>query len=84
MSSFEHALPNGGSTAIEIPQILGCGLAFVFLVWVLRDFHLIQALREIANVDWKWVVLGMAFDVLSYGAQAVRWQFLLRPLGRSD
>ena len=66
----------------RIPQILGCGIALVCLVWVLRDFHLIQLLREIANVDWKWVVAGMTFDVLSYGAQAVRWEFLLRPFGK--
>jgi uncharacterized membrane protein YbhN (UPF0104 family) len=66
----------------KIPQILGYSLAFVCLVWVLRDFHLIQALRDIANVDWKWVLLGMAFDVSSYAAQAVRWEFLLRPFGK--
>ena len=35
-----------------------------------------------ANVDWKWVVLGMAFDVLSYGIQAMRWQILLTPFGK--
>ena len=41
-----------------------------------------QALRQIANVSWKWVVLGMACDVLSYGIQALRWKFLLAPFGK--
>jgi glycosyltransferase 2 family protein len=41
-----------------------------------------QALRQIANVSWKWVVLGMACDILSYGIQALRWKFLLAPFGK--
>jgi uncharacterized protein (TIRG00374 family) len=51
-------------------------------VWVLHDFHIMQALRQIANVSWKWVVLGMACDILSYGIQALRWKFLLAPFGK--
>lgn len=35
-----------------------------------------------ANADWKWVLLGMFFDVVSYGVQALRWKFLLTPFGR--
>lgn len=62
--------------------ILGYGLASICLVWVLHDFHLVRALRDFANVDWKWVVLGMACDVFSYGIQALRWKFLLAPFGK--
>lgn len=62
--------------------IVGYVLATVCLVWVLHDFHVMQALRQIANVSWKWVVLGMACDVLSYGIQALRWKFLLAPFGK--
>ena len=61
---------------------MGYGLATVFFVWVLRYFHIVRFLRELAEVNWKWVVLGMAFDVLSYGIQSVRWQFLLIPFGK--
>ena len=56
----------------------------VCLVWVLHDFHIVQAMHEIANVDWKWVLLGMAFDVLSYGVQALRWKMLLKPFGNGE
>jgi uncharacterized membrane protein YbhN (UPF0104 family) len=66
----------------KVPLILGYGLSIVCLVWVLHDFHIVRALRDIANVDWKWVVLGMVCDVVSYGFQAVRWKFLLSPFGR--
>ncbi|HXO44606.1 MAG TPA: lysylphosphatidylglycerol synthase transmembrane domain-containing protein [Candidatus Cybelea sp.] len=62
--------------------IVGYGLACICLVWVLHDFHIMQALRQIANVSWKWVVLGMACDILSYGIQALRWKFLLAPFGK--
>lgn len=59
--------------------MLGYGLAGICLVWVLRDFHIVKFMQELANVDWKWVLLGMAFDVISYGIQALRWKFLLTP-----
>lgn len=66
----------------RIATIVGYGLAIIFFVWVLRYLHIVRFLRELAEVNWKWVVLGMAFDVLSYGIQAIRWQFLLTPFGR--
>ena len=65
-----------------MPVYLGYGLALLCLIWVLHDFHVVQAMHDIANVDWRWVLLGMAFDVLSYGVQALRWEVLLRPFGK--
>ena len=41
-----------------------------------------KALRDLAKVDYKWVLLGMGFDVLSYVVQAARWKFLLSPFGK--
>ena len=63
-------------------RILGYTLATVCLIWVLHDFHLMQWFRELARVDWKWVAIGMGFDVLSYGVQALRWKWLLSPFGK--
>jgi hypothetical protein len=62
--------------------IFGYVLATAYLVWVLRDFHVVKALREIANVNWKWVLLAMVLDILSYGVQALRWKLLLTPFGK--
>ncbi|HKS80320.1 MAG TPA: lysylphosphatidylglycerol synthase transmembrane domain-containing protein, partial [Candidatus Acidoferrales bacterium] len=66
----------------RIPMILGYALSIACLIWLLHDFHIVRALRDISNVDWKWVVLGMAFDVLSYIVQAIRWKLLLTPFGK--
>ena len=60
---------------------LGYIVSGACLVWVLYDFHVRQALRELENVSWSWVVLGIALDVLSYVVQGIRWKFLLRPFG---
>src|ERR1700722_16656539 len=66
----------------QILRIVGYVLATLALGWVLHDFHIVQALRELARVDWKWVLVGMGFDVLSYGVQALRWKWLLHPFGK--
>jgi glycosyltransferase 2 family protein len=63
----------------KIPLILGYSLSIGCLIWVLHDFHIVQAMEEISNVSWKWVLVGMGFDILSYGVQALRWKFLLTP-----
>jgi hypothetical protein len=65
-----------------VPRFFGYGLSIVFLIWVLRDFHVVRALRDMANADWKWVIVGMACDVTSYVAQAWRWKLLLTPFGK--
>lgn len=52
------------------------------LIWVLYDFHVKQALQEIAEVSWGWVVAGILFDVLSYVVQGLRWSLLLSPFGQ--
>lgn len=39
-------------------------------------------MRDIARADYKWVLLGMAFDVVSYGVQGLRWKLLLNPFGK--
>jgi hypothetical protein len=51
-------------------------------VWLLHDFHIVRALHDMANADWRWVLFGMTLDVISYGVQALRWKFLLTPFGK--
>ncbi|MFY9802765.1 MAG: lysylphosphatidylglycerol synthase transmembrane domain-containing protein [Candidatus Acidiferrales bacterium] len=74
--------PTAVPTKSRWPKYIGYGLAVACLIWVLHDFHIVQAMRELAAVDWKWVVVGMGFDVLSYVVQAVRWKLLLSPFGK--
>jgi glycosyltransferase 2 family protein len=66
----------------KLPLILGYAIATAALVWVLHDFHIVQALRDLARVDYRWVVLGMTFDIMSYVMQSVRWKLLLSPFGK--
>jgi glycosyltransferase 2 family protein len=66
----------------QVPRILGYGLAIACLIWVLHDFHIMKAIRDLAKVDYRWVLAGMGFDVVSYFVQAARWKFLLSPFGK--
>jgi uncharacterized protein (TIRG00374 family) len=62
-------------------RIVGYGVAVGSLIWVLRDFHIVRALHDMANADWRLVLLGMILDVISYLFQALRWKLLLSPFG---
>lgn len=66
----------------NVLRLFGYGLSAIFLVWVLRDFHIMRTMQDLANADWRWVFVGMACDVMSYVAQAWRWKLLLKPFGR--
>ncbi len=66
----------------QILRVVGYVLATLALGWVLVDFHIMQFMRQMGHVDWKWVLVGMGFDVLSYVAQALRWKWLLHPFGK--
>jgi len=63
-------------------RIVGYTVAIGSLIWVLRDFHVVRAAHDMANADWRLVLVGMALDVLSYGFQAIRWKLLLTPFGK--
>lgn len=60
----------------------GIVLAVGGLIWVLHDVHPGRMLASIRAMDWLWLVPAIAFDVLSYFCQGLRWRFLLTPLGR--
>jgi uncharacterized protein (TIRG00374 family) len=63
-------------------RIVGYSVAIGSLIWVLRDFHIVRAVHDMANADWRLVLAGMALDVVSYGFQALRWKLLLSPFGK--
>jgi uncharacterized protein (TIRG00374 family) len=63
-------------------RIVGYSVAIGSLIWVLRDFHVVRAVHDMANADWRLVLLGMVLDVLSYVFQAIRWKLLLTPFGK--
>ncbi len=63
-------------------RIIGYGVAIASLIFVLRDFHIVRAVHDMANADWRLVLGGMAWDVASYGFQSLRWKLLLTPFGK--
>lgn len=63
-------------------RIVGYTVAIGSLMWVLRDFHVVRAIHDMANAEWRLVLVGMALDVASYGFQALRWKLLLSPFGK--
>jgi uncharacterized protein (TIRG00374 family) len=79
LSTVHEIAPRQRSSVL---RLVGYGLASICLVWLLHDFHAVRALHDMANADWRWVLLGIGFDVLSYGIQALRWKLLLTPFGK--
>jgi glycosyltransferase 2 family protein len=78
-SSFFAKLEEDRKVRRRYALMLGYGLGLVYLYWVLHDFRPSQALQDVRNASWSWVVLGISFDILGYLAQAVRWKLLLQP-----
>jgi glycosyltransferase 2 family protein len=55
-------------------------LSIACLVWALHDAEIGRLGQEIRELDWRWVLLGVAADILVYVCQGWRWSILLRPL----
>ncbi|HLJ41286.1 MAG TPA: lysylphosphatidylglycerol synthase transmembrane domain-containing protein [Candidatus Acidoferrales bacterium] len=76
------ATPAGRSSRSRAYIWFGYAISAACLVYVLHGFHVKRAIEELADVSWRWVVLGIAFDIASYVVQALRWKLLLAPFGR--
>ena len=63
-------------------QVLGYLIAAVCLIWVFHNIHMGRFLESMRSIAWGWIPLAVFFDILSYYTQGVRWQLLLRPLGK--
>ena len=67
---------------ILLPIVLG-----VFLVWYLYNSttqdQRIEILRYIQEADPFWVSLSIIIGILSHVSRAIRWNYLLEPLGYS-
>ncbi len=64
-----------------VPQVLGYALSAGCLVWVFRTYSMAD-LRQLGTLEWKWVALGVAFDLSVYLCHAWRWILLYRPVDR--
>jgi uncharacterized protein (TIRG00374 family) len=55
---------------------LGC------LLYVYHDFDWKNELPRLARIEWHWILLAVATDILVYVSQAWRWNLLLEPIAR--
>ena len=78
----EENLAAGQDTRSWFKQVLGYLIALICLAWVFHNIHFGQFLQGMKTISWMWVPLAVFFDILSYYTQGVRWQLLLRPLGK--
>jgi len=67
---------------VWLRTLLGYALGCVCLVWVFHDYDFGDLLWRVAAMNPYWVAAAILCDVLSYLCQGMRWQLLLRPLGR--
>jgi uncharacterized protein (TIRG00374 family) len=62
-------------------RLVGYTVAAACLAWVFYDLRPERLLQSLAAMNWKWIVLAIASDILSYFCQGGQWRFLLQPLG---
>jgi len=72
--------PSKSSRSWLIP-VVGYTLSVACLVWVYWGYPWHEELPKLLRVDWHWVVIGMAFEVLTYFMQGWRWSTVLSPVG---
>lgn len=80
MSASDQAAP-AIPARVRAYRWLVYAVCIAFLVWVLRGIHFRRAAEDWAEVSWRWVAVGILFDVLSYAVQGMRWKLLLTPFG---
>ena len=52
------------------------------LFWVLHSYKIRDLIPQRQELEWKWVILGVALDLSVYICQAWRWVLLYRPVNR--
>jgi glycosyltransferase 2 family protein len=58
-------------------------LAFALLLWLLRGVNLAQVWTHVQLADRWSMVGGLLFVALTYLTRAIRWQYLLAPIGNT-
>jgi uncharacterized protein (TIRG00374 family) len=73
---------NGESKTVRLARTtISYLVAAACLFWVFHDLNLSRVWQSVAGIQWGWMALGMALQVLAYLCVAWQWQLLLRPIG---
>ena len=65
-----------------MPQVLGYALSAGCLIWVLHNYNIGVLISELRQLEWQWLALGVALDLLVYFCHAWRWVLLYAPVDR--
>ena len=65
-----------------VPQAVAYTLSIVCLAWVLHGINLREMVREVRNLEWKWVLVSILLDLAVYVVHGWRWNMLLTPVAR--
>ena len=79
---MDDAAPSRGRLPSWLPQMFGYALSVACLLWVLHGFPIIRIVQEIRGLEYRWVLLGVTADLLTYVAHGWRWNTLLYPVAR--
>jgi uncharacterized protein (TIRG00374 family) len=60
---------------------LSLAIALAVLWYVLRGVEVEEMLEALAGINYFWVILSLAFGLISYLLRAWRWNLLMAPLG---
>jgi glycosyltransferase 2 family protein len=58
---------------------LGYAVSAVSLFWVLRHTPLRESADHLRHLNWTWVILALAFELVANVAHAWRWRLILSP-----
>jgi len=82
MVSFAATPPERRAIPTWLPQAVLYCLSAACLVWVLHGYPLHDLFTAIATLDFRWVLLAVAFDLSVYVCHGWRWNTLLAPVVR--
>ena len=54
------------------------------MAWALHGLSWSELWDDIRELDWRWVTVAAAANILVYVMQGVRWSLLLWPVGRAS
>jgi len=66
----------------RVKRALVYTFALACLVWVFHDVHPERLLLAMSIANWRFVMLAITLDILTYLLQGIRWKLLLAPVGR--
>lgn len=74
--------PGDGGKKGTVRKLAGYALAAACLIWVFYNVNPSRLLKSITDINWGWIVLAVACDVLGYCSQGAQWTLLLHPFGK--